>query len=95
RRQEGGPVFYPTACNPQAWAVGTIPFLVRIMLGITCRGQEVHISKPFLPSWAGELVIRNLQAGSGRADLEFVRKMGKTYCSVLRTTGDVRVIIET
>ncbi|MGB9903680.1 MAG: glycogen debranching N-terminal domain-containing protein [Desulfotomaculales bacterium] len=95
RRQEGGPVFYPTACNPQAWAVGTIPFLVRIMLGITCRGQEVHISKPFLPSWVGELVIRNLQAGSGRADLEFARKMGKTYCSVLRTTGDVRVIIET
>ena len=95
RRQEGGPVFYPTACNPQAWAVGTIPFLVRIMLGITCRRQEVHICKPLLPSWVGELVVRNLQAGTGRADLEFTRKQGKTYCSVLKTTGDVRVIIET
>ncbi|MEW6273497.1 MAG: glycogen debranching N-terminal domain-containing protein [Bacillota bacterium] len=95
RRQEGGPVLYPTACNPQAWAVGTIPLLVQIMLGIFCRHQEVHICKPVLPPWIGEMVIQNLKLGSGKVDLEFTRKQGKTYCGVLKTTGDVRVIIET
>ncbi len=95
RRQEGGPVLYPAACNPQAWAVGTIPLLVQVMLGISCRHQEVHIRKPVLPSWITEMEIRNLRVSSGKVDLEFTRKQGKTYCGVLKTVGDVRVIIET
>lgn len=95
RRQEGGPVLYSTACNPQAWAVGTIPFLVQLILGISCYHHEVHIRRPFLPRWIDEIVISNLRVGDGKVDLEFTRKEDKTYCSVLNTSGEVKVIIET
>jgi glycogen debranching enzyme len=94
RRRDGGPVHYPTACDPQAWAVGTMPLLIRTLLGISCWGNEVHVSAPQLPPWVQEIQICNLSAGSGTVDLEFTRKQGKAYCGVLRATGNTRVIIE-
>ncbi|NLK51818.1 MAG: amylo-alpha-1,6-glucosidase [Syntrophomonadaceae bacterium] len=94
RRDEGGPVLYPTACNPQAWAVGTIPFFVQTMLGISCNHQEVHIKNPFLPRWIDDIVVSNLKVGTGKVDLEFTRKGKRTYCGVLDTVGKVKVIIE-
>lgn len=94
RRRDGGPVHYPIACNPQAWAVGTMPLLVQAMLGITCQGNEVHVCSPILPPWVQEIRIYNLSAGTGKVDLEFTHKQGKTYCGVIQATGGARVIIE-
>ncbi|MGB9802387.1 glycogen debranching N-terminal domain-containing protein [Desulfofundulus sp.] len=94
RRRDGGPVHYPTACDPQAWAVGTMPLLIRTMLGISCWGNEVRVSAPQLPPWVQEIQICNLAAGCGTVDLEFTRKQGKVYCGVVRATGNTRVIIE-
>ncbi|WP_027718130.1 glycogen debranching N-terminal domain-containing protein [Desulfovirgula thermocuniculi] len=94
RRRDGGPVHYPVACNPQAWAVGTMPLLLQAMLGISCHGNEVHISSPILPPWVQEVRIYNLRAGEGRVGLEFTRKQGKTYCGVMQASGGARVIIK-
>ncbi|MBE3587948.1 MAG: amylo-alpha-1,6-glucosidase [Thermoanaerobacteraceae bacterium] len=94
RRNDGGPVHYPTACDPQAWAVGSMPLLLQTLLGISCRGGEVRVSAPLLPPWIQELQICNLSAGTGKVDLEFTRKQGRTYCGVLRATEKARVIIE-
>lgn len=95
RRGNASPVHYPVACNPQAWAVGAMFQLFQVMLGIFCRGREVHVVSPHLPEWINELVIRNIAAGDGRVDLEFTRKDDRTYCNVLRVSGPVKVIFET
>ncbi|MCL6612867.1 MAG: hypothetical protein K6T66_15150 [Peptococcaceae bacterium] len=92
RRGEGGPVHYPVACNPQAWAVGALFQLFASVLGVSCRGREVYVSRPVLPPFVDELIIENIAAGDGRVDLEFTRKREKTYCSVLKISGDVKVI---
>ncbi len=92
RRGESGPVHYPVACSPQAWAVGAVFQLFNVVLGIRCRGPEVYISRPSLPSFVDDIVIRNIIAGNGSVDLEFTRKGNKTYCSVLKISGDVKVI---
>jgi glycogen debranching enzyme len=34
REEEQAPVEYPTSCSPQAWAAGTVPLLVRTVLGL-------------------------------------------------------------
>lgn len=94
RREKGGPVPYPTSCNPQAWAVSSIFLFIKVMIGLSCRKGEIHVSKPFLPLWMNELYIENLSVGTGRVDLEFARSRGKIYCNVLKSDGDLKVIIK-
>lgn len=94
RRGLAGPVKFLTACDPQAWAVGSMFQFVQTMLGIEAQGRYLHVRHPVIPQWINELVIENMKVGTGLVDLEFARKNGKTYCSVLRTEGQVKVIIE-
>ena len=53
RSEYGIPVKYPVACRPQAWASGTIPFMLTACLGITpdALSNRLIINKPYLPSW--------------------------------------------
>lgn len=50
REESPEPVELPRACSPQAWAAGTVPLLVRVMLGIEPdpRGQRL-LSDPAPP----------------------------------------------
>jgi glycogen debranching enzyme len=93
RREVGGPVRYPTSCDPQAWAVGSVFLFLRAMLGLSCRGNEILVGKPFLPEWLSELYVQNLVVGSGHVELEFARSRGKTFCNVIRCEGEVKVVI--
>lgn len=94
RRGAVGPVRFPTACDPQAWAVGSIFMLLQSLLGVECRGRNLRVGRPVLPGWLNNVVLYNLRAGGGVVDLEFARKGDRTYCSVLRREGNVRVIME-
>ncbi|ROR03438.1 amylo-alpha-1,6-glucosidase [Desulfosoma caldarium] len=94
RRAIGGPVRYPIACDPQAWAVSSIFQLLQALLGLTCFPEGLQIKKPLLPSWLKEVYIEGLRVGKGRVDLEFARNRGSTYCQLLKKEGDFRVIIE-
>lgn len=94
RRGAAGPVRFPTACDPQAWAVGTVFLLLQTLLGIECRGRSLHIGRPVLPEWLNDIAVCNLRAGGGEVDLEFARRRGRTYCSVTRRQGEVRVVME-
>lgn len=94
RRFLGGPVHYPTACDPQAWAVGSNILLLQSMLGLEVNGEGIHIQTPLLPRGVNELHLRDLQVGKAKVDLEFGQSRGKIYCNVLRREGPVRVTIE-
>ena len=63
REEERGPVEYPTSCSPQAWAAGTIPLLVRTMLGIEPDPETRRlITAPALPGAAGDLCLEGVPA---------------------------------
>lgn len=94
RRGLTGPVRYPIACDPQAWAVGTLFSLLQSLLGLDCRDNTIYINRPFLLPEAKRLEMRNLAVGQGRIDLVFEEKEGQVFCHVLRKEGNVRVIIE-
>lgn len=92
RRGNAGPVKYPIACDPQAWAVGSVFLLLRALLGVECRGNQIFVRQPLLPGFLKTLRLENIRVGEGRVDLEFTRRNGKTYCGVTGTTGPVQVI---
>lgn len=66
----GGPVPYPVACSPQAWAAA-VPFLLvesLLDLEVDAPNRQVRLN-PYLPDWLPWLRLKGLPAGSGRFDL--------------------------
>lgn len=86
------PVIYPNANVPQAWAAGSIPMLLRAILGIEPRPDRRRlILNPTLPEWLDELTVRGLQAFGGSVDLRLRGTRRETSIEVLRTTGSLVV----
>ncbi len=90
------PVNYPVACNPQAWAAGSIPYLLQTALGLVpdAFGGRLRIVRPRLPSFLEWVKVTGLQVGGATADLRYQRQDGGTLVAVERTTGDLHVQIE-
>jgi glycogen debranching enzyme len=90
-----GPVLYPVACAPQAWAAGSVLLLFQACLGLAVNGPERHVSftRPRLPASLGELRIHNLQVAGAVVDLLLVRHENDVGVNVLRREGDVQVTV--
>jgi glycogen debranching enzyme len=68
RAATAGPVAYPTACSPQAWASGAPLLLLRTVLGLEPDG-EVLRSDPAVPAEIGRLALHGIPGRWGRADV--------------------------
>jgi glycogen debranching enzyme len=89
------PVRYPIACHPQAWAAGSMPHLLRSVLGLVPDAfeQRLRIVRPRLPEFLEHLSFEGLGLGKGRVDLEFHRTEATTTVTV-RRAEDVDVEVE-
>ena len=97
REGEKGPVFYPDANPPQAWAAGSIPFLLETMLGLVPEGLDgrLRIVRPMLPGFLSELEVHKLKVGGGETDVRFRRRPhGRIDVEVLRVEGPLHVQVE-
>ena len=83
-----GPVAYPVACLPQAWASGSVFMLLQSCLGLTIDGwrKEIHVSDPRLPDGFDTLTIRGLRLGDSEISIKFQR-IG-TRVVAFRSGGD-------
>jgi glycogen debranching enzyme len=61
------PVRYPTACSPQAWSTGTVLLLLRVILGLEARGEELNVD-PALAQVANRIELSGIMGRWGRAD---------------------------
>jgi len=95
-RQRGeGPVRYPVACSPQAWAAATIPSLVQSALGIRFDPStvSVHFDRPRLPDFLDELRLYNLRVGGSSVTVDLRRVGGEVALNVIERTGPIKVIL--
>lgn len=90
RRDYDAPVHYPVSCSPQAWASGTILFILTSVLGIrpSAPNHELNIVNPELPEWLEHLQVRNLRVGQSRVGLDFTRRGNRTFCNVVDVEGE-------
>ncbi|HTE83948.1 MAG TPA: amylo-alpha-1,6-glucosidase, partial [Dehalococcoidia bacterium] len=90
------PVRYPVACSPQAWAAGTLPYMLQTALGLTpdATRRELVIRRPSLPDWLGEATVAGLQVGEASIDLHFRRSGKVTHVRTSRKRGKLRVRVE-
>jgi glycogen debranching enzyme len=86
---------YPVACSPQAWASGTIPYMLTASLGMVpdALGQKLTMNQPQLPPWLETLKINSLHVGRGKVQLEFRRVGDSTLVNVVEKRGDLAVEI--
>jgi glycogen debranching enzyme len=75
REDYEAPVPYPVACRPQAWAAGSIPYLLVCSLGLVPDGlsRTLRIRRPLLPHHLDALTVRHLRVADAAVDLRFER----------------------
>jgi glycogen debranching enzyme len=97
RKDFGVPVRYAVACHPQAWAAGSVPYMLQTLLGLVpdAFNQRLRIVRPILPDMVDRVELRGLRVGGGAVDLNFRRATdGKTEVETIKTTGDVKTSLE-
>ncbi len=89
------PVKYPIACHPQAWAAGSVPYLLGVTLGLRPDGfaRRLRIVRPRLPSFVNRLELRGLPVAGARVDLAFRREGDATDFTVEGVEGDLEVVV--
>ena len=85
-----GPIPYPVACLPQAWAAGSLFMLLQACLGIRIDGRNpaVHIDHPILPAGIDVLEILELSVGRSTLDLHFHRVHGSIVVVPNQRSGE-------
>src|SRR5690606_8192285 len=97
RRCDQGPIRYPVACRPQAWAAGALYMMLGASLGLEIEGRRhvLRLRNPTLPRFLPELSIAGLTIGEGRLDLTLIRRRGGDVAvDVSRREGRISVVIE-
>ncbi len=94
RRPGEGPILYPVACAPQAWAAGAVFLLLQACLGISFQGaeREIRFSNPHLPEFLPALHIKNLRIGKLSADLELTRTESDVLINVIRKDASLNIV---
>jgi glycogen debranching enzyme len=91
------PVRYPVACHPQAWAAGSVPFMMSSLLGLEADAfnKRLRVVRPVLPNFVNELDFRRIKIGNSTIDLHFERSSrGEVQVDVAKNTGSIKVEVE-
>ena len=96
RRGAEEPVRYPVACSPQAWAAGSIPYLLQHALALHPEAfdRRLRIRRPHLPRWLRWVEVRHLRVGQAEIDLRYERSDASTLVAIQRRRGELTVLIE-
>jgi glycogen debranching enzyme len=97
RREGEGPVPYPVACSPQAWAAASVFLLLQAILGMKIDAAHSRLSfvQPVMPEFLDEIQIDNLKVGAGSVDVLLHRRARYATVEILRREGRVDVFTET
>jgi glycogen debranching enzyme len=66
---DAGPVGYPHASSPQAWAAGSVLLLIRSLLGLDALDGQI-LADPHVPDAVRPLALRELSFRGRRVDVE-------------------------
>lgn len=96
RQQFGLPVRYPVACHPQAWAAGSVPFLMTSLLGLApdAFNGRLHVRRPVLPDHVNEINFRRIRIGKGTVDLRFRKTSSGVQVEAENATHGVEVNVQ-
>lgn len=97
KKDYGVPVVYPVTCQPQAWAAGSMPYLMTALLGLEPEAfeQRLRVVRPILPDFLRQIDVERLRVGQSQIDLRFERSCEDVKVEVLKLEGRLDLTIET
>lgn len=95
REPQQGPVPYPVACKPQAWAAGSVFLLLQAVLGLRINAweQQIIFERTTLPPWLTQLSLCGLRVGEAQVDLYLIRGRGSAAIEVVDKQGEVEIVV--
>jgi glycogen debranching enzyme len=89
-----GPIAYPVACLPQAWAAGSVFLMLQSALGIEidALSKTVTIDAATLPTGIERLTVSGLQVGEASVDLAFERLGDQVVVMPRNRVGELRIV---
>jgi glycogen debranching enzyme len=97
RAEFDAPIRYPVACHPQAWAAGSVPYLLQVMLGLVPEGFErrLRVVNPLLPDGVDFLELGGVRVAGAPIGLRFGRNTdGSVGVETLVGACDVTLAVE-
>ncbi len=97
RNQFAVPVRYPVACHPQAWAAGSVPFMLTSLLGLLpdAFNRRLRVVRPVLPDHVNELEVRRVKIGAASIDLRFTRRQnGGVEMDTANRQGEIELDVQ-
>jgi glycogen debranching enzyme len=90
-----GPILYPVACEPQAWAAGAVFLLLQACLGMSINAPDNKLlfDRPVLPQFLQQVRILGLKIRDASVDLEINRHESDVTVNILNRTGQVTLNI--
>jgi glycogen debranching enzyme len=91
-----GPVPYPVACHPQAWAAASVLMILQAMLGLDVNGFErrLEIESPAIPTTMDWLLLDGLAVGGGKASVLVRSTTTGASAEVTEKSGAVTVEVK-
>jgi glycogen debranching enzyme len=95
RKPHRGPIAYPVACAPQAWASAAPFAFLGACLGMELRyeANSIVFRDPVLPAFLDYVNLNQLSLGNSRVDLRLQRYGGDVTLNLLRRRGDAKVML--
>ncbi len=90
-----GPVLYPSACAPQAWASAAVFGLFAACLGMEFEPGSARIvfHEPVLPAFLEEVWLRDLRVGDSRLDLTVRRHPNNVSIKVAERSDGAEIVV--
>jgi glycogen debranching enzyme len=95
RQADYGPVSYPVACAPQAWAAGSVLQLLTALIGMApdATGRRITFHAPVLPPWLRFVELHDLRVGGASLDLAISRGRDGASVELISRRGDIELIV--
>ncbi len=93
RRRGRGPVLYPAACSPQAWAASAPFAIIQALLGLEFLPSvgEMRLNNPLVPPSVRSIRISNIRMGNAVADFIVHNASPYPTLEVIKSEGDLRI----
>jgi glycogen debranching enzyme len=94
RRRDKGPILYPVACSPQAWAAAAPFAMLQACLGLEIDASQrmARLRYPRLPEHLHTLEVRGLPIGDASVDLLLRRHGDDVAVNIVRRRGEAEIV---
>jgi glycogen debranching enzyme len=95
RKESRVPIDYPTSSSPQAWASGTIPFMVTTMAGLEAEASNRRLKlKPSLIPGLQEITYEGIKIADSYVSFKLSRRDSRVKVEITDNPADIDISVE-